>query len=188
MSDDRNLRTYTRRGALGLMGIGGTITVSETVGFTNVTADRDTRLNFDQDDDALISLVGDDGDKTPLSESPQFTGSSVTITITNRLDDDLTVLDIKITNNDTKNSLSVTDPNEEFEVKATSSNNFGDSITNGSIRFNNKSNISSAATVEISPTSNSNISSIDFEVIEAIEQNTETVYTQIERNFGIDST
>ncbi|ESS02431.1 MAG: hypothetical protein A07HR67_02762 [uncultured archaeon A07HR67] len=49
MSDDRDLRSYTRRGALGLMGAGGVLAATETLGFTQLTADRGVGITVSGD-------------------------------------------------------------------------------------------------------------------------------------------
>lgn len=57
MSDDRDWRGYTRRGALGLMGAGGAVAVSETLGFSNVTAGRGTTVDIANDGNALLQIT-----------------------------------------------------------------------------------------------------------------------------------
>ncbi len=62
MSDDRR-KTYTRRGALGLMGAGGVFTVTETFGVTRLTADRGVEVSVGSDADAGLKIypTGDEG-------------------------------------------------------------------------------------------------------------------------------
>jgi hypothetical protein len=58
MSDDRDWRQYTRRGALGLMGLGGLAVASETLGFSTVTSDRGVALTVANDDSAALQIEG----------------------------------------------------------------------------------------------------------------------------------
>ncbi|MDB9234428.1 hypothetical protein [Halorubrum ezzemoulense] len=60
MSDDRDWRQYTRRGALGLMGLGGLAVASETLGFSTVTSDRGVSLTVASDDSAALQIEGTD--------------------------------------------------------------------------------------------------------------------------------
>jgi len=66
MSDDRDLRTYTRRGALALMGVGGLVGASETLGFSNATSSRGLNLGVSSDDNAVLTITAtpDDGTGT----------------------------------------------------------------------------------------------------------------------------
>jgi len=68
MSDDSDIREYTRRGAVGLMGVGGALAVTETFGFTRLTADRDTQLTVEADDDTNVALQVTDSDGNPIGD------------------------------------------------------------------------------------------------------------------------
>lgn len=57
MSDDRDWQGYTRRGALGLMGVGGAVAVSETFGFPSLTAGRGVAVDIDNDVNALLQMT-----------------------------------------------------------------------------------------------------------------------------------
>lgn len=90
MDEDRDLRKYTRRGALGLMGIGGAVGVSETLGFSSLKASRGVGINISDDDSALLKITVsgdatvDDGalNMIPSAKSP------VEITFTNNAGSD----------------------------------------------------------------------------------------------------
>jgi hypothetical protein len=58
MSDDRDLRKHTRRGALALMGVGGLLGLSETLGFTNATRSRGLNIGVSDDDSAVLTITG----------------------------------------------------------------------------------------------------------------------------------
>ena len=66
MSDEeRDLRKYSRRSAIGLMGVGGGLAATETLGFTNLTADRGVNVGVVTDDDENATLrITDDTDDT----------------------------------------------------------------------------------------------------------------------------
>ena len=91
MSDEeRDLRKYSRRSAIGLMGVGGGLAATETLGFTNVTAGRDAFIGIDDDDNAILESTGssnsdDDVDGDPLSGLESTTiDDDLTIEFTNR--------------------------------------------------------------------------------------------------------
>lgn len=67
MSDDSDLRSYTRRGALGLMGAGGVLAATETLGFTQLTADRGVGVSVGSDDEAGVKIV-DNSDDTKITQ------------------------------------------------------------------------------------------------------------------------
>ena len=79
MSDDSDLRSYTRRGALGLMGAGGVLAATETFGFTRLTADRGVGVSVAGDDSAAIEILGNDsgGDKALSNFSNVSSGFTV---------------------------------------------------------------------------------------------------------------
>ena len=57
MSDEeRDLRKYSRRSAIGLMGVGGGLAATETLGFTNLTADRGVNGAVADDLDAALKI------------------------------------------------------------------------------------------------------------------------------------
>lgn len=55
--DDKSIRKYSRRGALGLMGIGGAMAVSETIGFSNLSTKRGVSVNVVDDGVALLEIT-----------------------------------------------------------------------------------------------------------------------------------
>ena len=66
MSDggERDLRKYSRRAAIGLMGVGGGLAATETLGFTNLTAGRGVNVDVVGDDEAVLRIVGTGGVNT----------------------------------------------------------------------------------------------------------------------------
>jgi len=61
MSDDSDIPEYTRRGAVGLMGVGGALAVTETFGFTQLTADRGVGITVSGDDASGFEITTADG-------------------------------------------------------------------------------------------------------------------------------
>jgi hypothetical protein len=70
MNDDKRTR-YTRRGALGLMALGGSFAVLETLGFDQTTSERDTTIAVDDDGNALLGIDQDTPSKA--DETVRFT-------------------------------------------------------------------------------------------------------------------
>ena len=112
MSDEeRDLRKYSRRSAIGLMGVGGGLAATETLGFTNLTADRTVDVDVVGDDEAVLTIVGTGGVNTeggdnedePL-EDPDSFDEELQIDFTNQSDTDIEGqnndgdLDVTITN------------------------------------------------------------------------------------------
>ena len=123
MSDEeRDLRKYSRRSAIGLMGVGGGLAATETLGFTNVTAGRDAFIGIDDDDNAILESTGSSTSDGDVDGDPLSGLESTTI------DDDLT---IEFTNRSTvtldsgSDNLTVTisETNGE-ELDVTSTTNF----------------------------------------------------------------
>ena len=78
MSDEeRDLRKYSRRSAIGLMGVGGGLAATETLGFTNLTADRGVDVDVENDLNADLKIAGEDdaGDRDE-TELENFDGES----------------------------------------------------------------------------------------------------------------
>ena len=76
MSDEeRDLRKYSRRSAIGLMGVGGGLAATETLGFTNLTADRGVDLSVEDDTNATLKITvsGGDEDGNALDNKPEYT-------------------------------------------------------------------------------------------------------------------
>ena len=83
MSDEeRDLRKYSRRSAIGLMGVGGGLAATETLGFTNLTAGRGVNVGVvtDDDDNAILRIT-DENDDEQIAE--KTFGDSVQIDIEN---------------------------------------------------------------------------------------------------------
>ena len=100
---DRRWRTTTRRSALGLMSVGAAFVATETLGFTQLSADRGVNVAVANDLNAVLGLEGNSSDDTvdgdPLSNlEEENIEDDLTITFTNQSDvtlestsDDLTV-------------------------------------------------------------------------------------------------
>lgn len=119
MSDDRDWRTYTRRGALGLMGIGGVVGVGETLGFTSLTNSRGVNVDVANDDqEAVFQIEGEvDGDTDTLDGmSFDVSGNSqedeLTVKLTNLLGQSIAPHDLRV-------SIKNTDPRTYLEVDLT---------------------------------------------------------------------
>ena len=93
MSDEeRDLRKYSRRSAIGLMGVGGGLAATETLGFTNLTADRGVNVGVVTDDDENATLrITDDTDDDPIAG--KTFDDSVQIDIENNSGSELTAED-----------------------------------------------------------------------------------------------
>ncbi|MDB9252878.1 hypothetical protein [Halorubrum ezzemoulense] len=91
MSDDWDLRKHTRRGALALMGIGGLLGLSETLGFTNATRSRGLNIGVSADDSAVLTITGtpNGGTKDTLNAFDENAPATppVDITFTNGADE-----------------------------------------------------------------------------------------------------
>lgn len=113
MSDDRDWRQYTRRSAMGLMGLGAGLATTETLGFTQLTAGRGVDLNIADDSNALLSIQGDgdSGGSGNLENKSPF-DEPLTITFNNQAGTDINTddLSVTVTNKDTSaGTITVTD-------------------------------------------------------------------------------
>lgn len=95
MSDDSDLRSYTRRGALGLMGAGGVLAATETLGFSNFTRDRNLNIAVTNDLKSLLKVYVDNED--PI-DGQTLIQESATVYFENQSDIELTNVEIDITN------------------------------------------------------------------------------------------
>ena len=144
MSDEeRDLRKYSRRSAIGLMGVGGGLAATETLGFTNLTADRGVNVAVADDDEAVIAVTGeeDSKDADPLSdfEGGDATnideGDPFTLEITNnsdeQLEDDDLIITIEVTDDEVGGEEKVTikaDGNGDFDVDGDNSFDSTDTV------------------------------------------------------------
>jgi len=71
MSDDSDIREYTRRGALGLMGVGGVFAVTETFGFTRLTADRGVGITVSGDDASGFEITANGSELKDTTSADQ---------------------------------------------------------------------------------------------------------------------
>jgi len=93
MSDDSDLRSYTRRGALGLMGAGGVLAATETLGFSNLTRDRNLNIAVTNDLNSLLKVYVED----EAIDGQTLNKESVTVYFENQSDIDLKSIVIDIT-------------------------------------------------------------------------------------------
>ena len=153
--DSRDL--VTRRNALGLMGIGAVGVVSETLGFTNVTAGRGVDIGVSDDQDSILGIEADDsGGATTLDDDPF--DSPLTITFSNQSSSDDVDLDVTIseTSGDTSLTVDATD--------------FGDAdseniAAGGDQTFSEK--VSESADLEITVDDDNETATIDVAPVEA---------------------
>ena len=121
---DRRWRTTTRRSALGLMSVGAAFFATETLGFTQLSADRGVNVAVANDLDAVLRIAvqeGQDGDfDEELTDEPfsgdtnvEFVNQSETA-IDGDSDDGLTV-EIDATDSDDGTSLEISDE-ENFNI------------------------------------------------------------------------
>ena len=136
---DGRWRTTTRRSALGLMSVGAAFFATETLGFTQLSADRGVNVAVADDDEAVIAVTGeeDSKDADPLSdfEGGDATnideGDPFTLEITNnsdeQLEDDDLIITIEVTDNEVDGDITIeADGNEDFNVNGENSFDFTD--------------------------------------------------------------
>jgi len=97
MSDGDGWRQYSRRGALGLMGVGGGLVVTETLGFTDVTRGRGVNVGVSEDTDALLGIeVVESGDNDgPLDDDTNY-GTPLTLEFEDRSNEEITITSIDL--------------------------------------------------------------------------------------------
>jgi len=132
MSDDRDLRKHTRRGALALMGVGGLLGLSETLGFTNATRSRGLNIGVSDDDSAVLTITGtpNGGTEDTLDTFDDTSPATppVDITFTNEADDPIKTdgLDVEITGGTVDDSPS---DSSSFTTELSANGANGDSET-----------------------------------------------------------
>ena len=94
MSDDSDIREYTRRGAVGLMGVGGVLAATETLGFSNLTRDRNLNIAVTNDLNSLLKVYVED----EAIDGQTLNKESVTVYFVNQSDIELTDIEIDISN------------------------------------------------------------------------------------------
>ena len=161
MSDEGGWRRYSRRGALGLMGVGGIAVVSETMGFTDVSRGRGVNIGVDEDDEAILQIVADPGGKdTVLTDSDaQPFGPSLDIEITNNAAE---MIDISSVESDA-------DVSNDFDSDSEGSLNQDESTT---VTFENETENEQDSDIEIEADVGTNLkierSDIDFRAIDSL--------------------
>lgn len=113
MSDDRDWRQYTRRGALGLMGVGGLAVATETMGITQLRTDRDTAIDTAGDAASDVGLqVTPSNENVPIDEGGEDKDGTYTGTEEFQFD---------FTNKTSNNTLSAENNDLSVTLDATSS-------------------------------------------------------------------
>ncbi len=98
MSDDSDLRSYTRRGALGLMGAGGVLAATETLGFSNFTRDRNLNIAVTNDINSLLKVYVENNSTNEAIDGQRLTQESATVSFKNQSDVELKDIKIAISN------------------------------------------------------------------------------------------
>ena len=106
MSDDSDLRSYTRRGALGLMGVGGVLAATETLGFSNFTRDRNLNIAVTNDLNSLLKVYVENKDSI---DGQTLNQESVTVYFENQSDINLNSINVIITHNGVKLDYTLSD-------------------------------------------------------------------------------
>jgi len=154
MREDRDLRTYTRRGALGLMGAGGVFAATETFGFTDATRNRGLNLGVSTDDNAVLTITGTAkggmGDEDTLdnfdSNSPAT--PPLDISFTNKTNAATTGdgFKLKITGGTIDDSSEFTKDDRTFTTTLSAN---GDSGDNATVTVDNDTGGTESITIEI---------------------------------------
>lgn len=131
MSDDTNRRRYTRRGALGLMGVGGVVMASETLGFTTLTAERDTDIAVESDAQSALKITDSD-DGNVAGKTFTLSGDETeTFTIENQstVSLDLTIELTGKTPESGSGNVSISSENFDFNSSITSGGSTSDTLS-----------------------------------------------------------
>ena len=115
MSDEeRDLRKYSRRSAIGLMGVGGGLAATETLGFTQLSADRGVNVAVADDANAVLVVVDDDSDGSLEDEAPF--DDDVTIKFENQSDTNIEADDLEVTisNQSGSDDINIDGENDDF--------------------------------------------------------------------------
>jgi len=107
MSDDSDLRSYTRRGALGLMGAGGVLAATETLGFSNLTRDRNLNIAVTNDLNSLLKVYVEN--ENTIIDRQRIDQKSVTVYFENQSDIDLKSINVIITHSGVKVDYTLSD-------------------------------------------------------------------------------
>ena len=178
MSDEeRDLRKYSRRSAIGLMGVGGGLAATETLGFTNLTADRGVDVDVENDLNADLKIAGEDsggdGDETKLEnfDSGNRATPDLVITFTNNAGGDVDIeaddLTIQI---DDVGAAELSLSSDDF-----SADNFDQELNNDNTLPDGDS-----AEITVENTNTDNQGEINLTVVEAVLNG--VTITNLERN------
>ena len=109
-------QSLTRRAALGLIAGGGTLLVSESFGFTHISASRESNIDTSKDADALLGLVDTSGTAEISGEDDTATVYEVTDNIGSLSESDIDVSVVKLI---ARNGTETTAPPLESTVQKT---------------------------------------------------------------------
>lgn len=112
-------QSFTRRAALGLIAGGGALLVSESFGFTQISASRESNLDTSKDADALLGLVDTSGTAEISGENDTATVYEVTDNIGSLSEPDIDVSVVKLI---ARNGTETTAPPVEATVQNTGDN------------------------------------------------------------------
>ena len=197
MSDggERDLRKYSRRAAIGLMGVGGGLAATETLGFTNVTADRGTTLRFADDDEAAFRIIANDAndEDEPIQEGgdtdKKTFDENLELKFENQLGADIKEGDLEIRIQNTDDDTAVTEEDNTGFNK--SSGDFPlEGSDDNSATFESSKSISSgeSLSIEIGTQDNNKIEDVELEVVRVETKNQEAILTNLIRVFDLDGT
>lgn len=136
------------------MGVGGALAVTETLGFTQLRADRGVGVDVASDDTAAIQLLGND---SPLSTFDSVS-DTFTVTLSNTSNTALTsnsTVTVEVTNDDitTNESVSIdVNPSDDFSESESTANGSSFSKTFG---LDGTLDVDDEATIKLSDDDNS---------------------------------
>ncbi|GGL58588.1 hypothetical protein [Halocalculus aciditolerans] len=134
---DKN--SYTRRAALGLMGAGAAFAVSETSGFTQITADRSANVDVASDKNAYLKIV--DKDNQVLDSSTTYE-SAFPVYVTNQ----------------TNGALDITISSSNFDISDGSSSTVSSEGTKvASVQLESGTSTDTTGNISVSATNGLNI-------------------------------
>ena len=139
--DDRDLRTYSRRTALGLMGIGAGLAATETLGFTNVTADRGVNVGVADDADGVLGVRADEDQNEENREDIDgtFTAQQIDLVFINQSNQTIAKGDLTVEIS-TDDSVDINDRDADDGDFA----NTDETIDDGSAQFTTQTDLNEA--------------------------------------------
>ena len=112
---DRRWRTTTRRSALGLMSVGAALFATETLGFTQLSADRGVNVAVANDLDAVLRIAVDENNDGEFNEElggGTFDGDRF-VQFKNDSSEEISSLELTITKTDDGGSVDINNESGE---------------------------------------------------------------------------